>query len=194
MFLLYRESSKEEYKKSSNESPMRNTIQIGRLSDMTVQSAAPSVRAPPEPQSKFKSKESMRPADSHKTSDIRKSNFALGQNNVDFSSSCSVSSSQSNTFDYSKQVLENKEMLKRYASNNPESAKMYDRTDSIVHPRVRKIELEEKINERAFKRNSRGKPLRDKRILEKREEEKGKFESEKSVKLRFTGRIKRYNR
>lgn len=124
---------------------------------MTVQSAAPSVRAPPEITQESQFRNQSHNVGSRENSslmhasnaDFRKSNFASGANDLRSVSEDSVSSSMSHTFDYSKHVLENKAVLKKYdSSNNPDSSKLFDRTTPIIHPRVRKIELEEKLRQR----------------------------------------------
>lgn len=130
------------------------TISVGNLNEVSEQSAAPSVRlqnlstknvqaqtspAPQEPSSNTGARESS-------SLGPRKSNFASKKNKSLSHSEGSVSDSNSNTFDYSRQVLEDKTLLKKQDSSQcPNSALVYDRTDSIIHPRVKYIELQERL-------------------------------------------------
>jgi hypothetical protein len=121
-------------------------IKVGKLSEMTVTSAAPGVRHPPEVDRE--DTKSLRRVHG----EVKKSNFANLLHNTNLASEESVSE-VSESFDYSKSVLEDKALLKNQDdSMNPDSAKLFERTDSVIHPRVRRIELEERFTEKVKKK------------------------------------------
>lgn len=144
---FYSDSSKEvaQVKKMSEKHPQFLEIKVGNLSEMTVTSAAPEVRHPPE----VEKEDLVSPTRVH--GEVKKSNFANLPQNTNLASNESVSDA-SESFDYSKSVLEDKALLKyQDDSMNPDSAKLYERTDSVIHPRVRRIELEERFTQKVKK-------------------------------------------
>ena len=130
---------------------------------MTALSAAPSVIKQEEaksensiPQISFRNFKEKKSLVVSTNIDKKKSNFASAKYQDQSVSGESNSGGSSYEFDYSKYVLEDKSLLlKQDAGNTPISVSALGKRNPIVHPRIKKIEAEERFSVKNKRKSSK---------------------------------------
>ena len=93
--------------------------------------------------------------------DKKKSNFASAKYKDQSVSGDSKSDESSYEFDYSKYVLENKLLMNQDAANTPISVGVLGQRNPIVHPRIKKIEAEERFSVKNKRKSSKDRSCKE---------------------------------